>query len=250
VTPAAGIVVPVYNHGKTALPLAEKLARLNVPVILVDDGSGADTKAYLARAAEISGVVLITLEKNRGKGAAVFAGMDAAYNMGLTHALQIDADGQHDALRVPFFLEESARHPEAVICGRPEFDADAPAGRKHGRVVANTWTKIVTLSRAIPDSMCGFRVYPVEAVRRLARAQHVDPRMGFDIEIIVRLYWQRVPLVFYPVRVSYPKDGISHFHAVRDNFRIFRVFTRLCCGMFLRLPSLLRRNLSRRKDGC
>jgi glycosyltransferase involved in cell wall biosynthesis len=236
-----GFVIPVYNHGKTAGPLAEKLARYGLPVIMVDDGSDGETKSCLARSAAACPLVsIVSLEKNSGKGAAVIRGMERARELGLTHILQIDADGQHDADRSGFFLEESAAHPEAVICSRPEYDDSVPASRKNGRKIANTWAKIVTLSSAITDAMLGFRVYPVEPFLRLCRTQCLDLRMGFDIEILVRLYWMGLPLIFHPVRVVYPKDGISHFRMVRDNIRISWVFTRLFFGMLIRLPLLVR----------
>ncbi|MDR1352542.1 MAG: glycosyltransferase family 2 protein [Treponema sp.] len=235
-----GFLIPVYNHGETAVSVVQKLARYGLPVILVDDGSNAETKGCLAKiAADTPGAVLVTRKKNGGKGAAVIAGIDKARGEGLTHVLQIDADGQHDAEQAGFFLEVSAAHPEALVCGRPEFDSSVPLSRKNGRKIANTWAKIVTLSSEIQDVLCGFRVYPVEPAWRVCRHTFIDKRMGFDPEILVRLCWKHVPLLFYPVRVSYPQGGVSHFRPVQDNIRISLGFTRLCAGMLVRLPVLL-----------
>jgi glycosyltransferase involved in cell wall biosynthesis len=243
-----GFLIPVYNHGKTAVSVVQKLARYGLPVILVDDGSDAETKNRLAKiAADTPGAILVSRGKNGGKGAAVIAGIDKAREEGLTHVLQIDADSQHDAERAGFFLEESAAHPEALICGLPEFDSSAPLSRKNGRKIANTWAKIVTLSSEIQDILCGFRVYPVEPAWRVCHHAFIDKRMGFDPEILVRLCWKHVPLLFYPVRVSYPQDGVSHFRPVRDNIRISLVFTRLCAGMLVRLPVLLAAKLRIRR---
>jgi hypothetical protein len=91
--------------------------------------------------------------------------------------------------------------------------------------------------------MLGFRVYPVVPTLNLYRHSHIDSRMGFDIEILVRLHWKNIPFIFHPVRVYYPVDGISHFRPVRDNIRISAVYTRLCCGMLIRWPVLLWRKL-------
>ncbi|MDR3336111.1 MAG: glycosyltransferase family 2 protein [Treponema sp.] len=232
-----GFIVPVFNHGKPAVSVTEKLAAHGLPIILVDDGSNEETKAYLAKiAAEHPLVVLVTLKKNIGKGGAVKAGIKKAHELGLTHILQVDADGQHDTGRAGFFLEESAAHPEAFISGRPEYDSSVPKSRKNGRKVANTWAKIVTLSSNITDVLCGFRVYPVEPTWRIIQRTFIDNRMGFDVEILVRLYWKRVPIRFCPVQVTYPEDGLSHFHPLWSNVRISIVFTRLCIGMFIRLP--------------
>jgi glycosyltransferase involved in cell wall biosynthesis len=213
------------------------LKQRDLPVILVDDGSDGETKAYIAdTAGTFPRVMLVTLDKNRGKGAALCAGIDRARELGLTHLLQIDADGQHDPEQAAFFLEESAKHPDAAICGFPVFDGTAPLSRVKGRNIANVWTRITALSGNIPDAMCGFRVYPVEPLWRLIHRYRLDPRMGVDIEILVRLVWLGIPLFFHPVRVVYPPDGISHFRLVRDNIRISLVFFRLFWGMLLRLP--------------
>jgi glycosyltransferase involved in cell wall biosynthesis len=237
-----GFIIPVYRHGKTACLLAEKLAALSLPVILVDDGNDNETKALLAECAEkIPGLFLVSLKKNSGKGGAVIKGIEKAAQLGLSHVLQIDADGQHDAGRAAFFLEESSRNPDKVICAYPEYDDTVPKSRLSGRKVSNFWAAVVTLSRELKDVLCGFRVYPVEAVLQITKNPFIDKRMGFDPEILVRLYWKKVFPVFHPVKVNYPADGISNFHIVKDNMRISWTFTRLCIGMLLRFPVLLAR---------
>ena len=239
-----GFVIPIYNHGKTVPALVKQLSETGLPVILVDDGSNEETKQYLNQTIkDFPLTVLVTLKKNSGKGGAISAGIDKALDLGLTHVLQIDADGQHDTGRCGFFLEQSEAHPEAMICAFPEYDESVPSIRKNGRVVANTWSKIVTLSNDIVDSMCGFRVYPVEVTHKIMHRNFIDSRMGFDIDILVRLHWNNISFLFFPVHVIYPEDGISNFHIVKDNIRISLVFTRLFFGMLLRLPVLLYRKI-------
>jgi glycosyltransferase involved in cell wall biosynthesis len=241
-----GIVIPVYNHGAAVGAVVEKLSALGLPVILVDDGSDNETKSSLNKIfSSYPLTVPVTLSKNSGKGGAVLAGLKKADEMGLTHVLQIDADGQHDTDRARFFLEESAAHPSAAICSYPVYDDSVPASRKHGRKIANTWAKIVTLSPAITDSILGFRVYTVEQALNVCRHSYIDLRMGFDIEILVRLVWKNVSLIYHPVGVTYPVGGISHFRPVRDNIGISLVYTKLCCGMLFRLPVLLWRKLKK-----
>jgi hypothetical protein len=243
-----GFLIPVYRHGKTACPLAERLAATGLPVIMVDDGNDAETKTLLAEcAAKTTGITLVSLKKNRGKGEAAKKGFEKAAEMGLTHVLMIDADGQHDEGRTAFFLEESAKHPDILICGYPEFDETAPKSRVKGRKISNFWASVVTLSTELKDVLCGFRVYPVDMSLRLIRSLFLDKRMGFDPEIMVRLYWSKVYPIFYPIKVSYPVGGVSNFHVVRDNIRISVMFSRLFIGMLLRSPLLIARNIKRGK---
>jgi len=245
VTFAPCFVVPVYNHGATAGATVRALTDHGLPIYLVDDGSAAETAEVLDRlAVELPLVRLIRRPENGGKGAAVMSGFEAAHADGRSHALQVDADGQHDLADVPGFLAASATRPQALICGVPIYDASVPKGRLYGRYATHVWVWIETLSFAIRDSMCGFRVYPLAPVHRLLHEARPGPRMEFDTEILVRLFWRGVAIVNRPTRVIYPEGGISHFRMLRDNLRISWMHTRLFLGMLMRLPMLLARKFT------
>jgi glycosyltransferase involved in cell wall biosynthesis len=237
------IVVPVYNHEGAIAAVVAGLLRAGVPVLLVDDGSDAACAAALAALvhAHPGQVDLMRLAQNQGKGAAVLAGMARAWALGYSHALQIDADGQHETGDVPAFLALARAHPHAVIAGHPVYDASVPKARLYGRYATHIWVWINTLSFEIKDSMCGFRVYPLGAVNALAARVHVGQRMNFDTEVLVRLFWDGLRVINLPTRVSYPADGVSHFRLWRDNVQISWMHTVLFFGMLLRLPSLLAR---------
>jgi hypothetical protein len=170
-------------------------------------------------------------------------GFKAALAQGFSHAIQLDADGQHDVNAIPQFLAASKEQPDALILGQPLFDASVPKSRLYGRKITNFWITINTLSNAIGDGMCGFRLYPLAAVQQLISTKTLAQRMDFDIEIGVRLYWQGVNVVNLPTSVSYPLDGVSHFKLWEDNVMISKAHARLFFGMLLRLPLLLWRSV-------
>ena len=242
-------VIPVFDHERTIAQVVAAVRESGLPCLLVDDGSGAACARELERLArEVPGTKLIRLASNCGKGAAVITGFRAAEAEGRSHALQIDADGQHALEDIPRFIEEARAHPAAVICGRPVFDASMPRLRHYGRWLTHALVWLETLSFEIPDSLCGFRVYPLEPVIRLAAEERIGSRMDFDVEVLVRLHWRGVPLRWIATRVTYPLDGISHFRLVRDNARMVSLQLRLLAGMLLRLPRLIaRKRLSGRK---
>lgn len=240
-------VVPVYNHGGTVGSTVAALAGHGLPIYLIDDGSETATATVLDRlAAEVAEVHLLRRTANGGKGAAVMDGMRAALADGRSHTLQIDADGQHDLTDIAGFLAAAAAQPEAIICGVPRYDASVPKGRLYGRYVTHVWVWIETLSFAIEDSMCGFRVYPLVSTCRLIDDVNIGRRMDFDIDILVRLFWRGVVIVNRPTRVIYPQGGISHFRLLSDNLAISWLHTRLFFGMLPRLPLLLARRLTGR----
>lgn len=244
-----GFVVPVYNHGAALEGVIKNLISFNYPIIIVDDGNNEANKAYIIDVANrYSLVTLVTRPKNGGKGQAMKDGVRKAKEMGLTHILQIDSDGQHDASRVGYFLEQAEKYPEAIICGYPEYDESAPKARVNGRKIANGWVHIVTLSNEIVDALIGFRVYPVDSyIKVLDSPVYIDSRMGYDVDILVKMYWIGTPVISEPVKVSYPTDGISNFRNVRDNLRISGTYARLCLGMFIRLPKLIVMKIKRGK---
>ena len=121
-----------------------------------------------------------------------------------------------------------------------------PKSREQGRKITNFWVAIETLSKDIPDSMCGFRIYPVKSTMPVAK-KVTSYRMGFDIEILVRLSWAGVKMRFYPIKVTYPEDGVSNFRVFGSNVEISWTHTKLCVGMLLRLPMLLARRLAKKK---
>ncbi|RPH22482.1 glycosyl transferase [Citrobacter youngae] len=239
------VLIPCYNHGAMMSGVLDRLQPFNLPCIVVDDGSDKTTQDELARlAAEYSNLTLIRLPVNAGKGAAVISGIQAAADAGFSHAVQVDADGQHAIEDIPRLLALAKEHPAALISGQPIYDDSVPRSRLYGRWVTHIWVWIETLSLQLKDSMCGFRVYPVAPTRQLAQRVTLGKRMDFDTEVMVRLYWQGNPSYFIPTRVIYPQDGLSHFDALKDNLRISLMHTRLFFGMLPRIPSLLFRRSS------
>ncbi|GGK26878.1 glycosyltransferase family 2 protein [Aliivibrio fischeri] len=235
-------LIPCYNHGKTIPAVVESLMSYGYPMIIVDDGSENETKRILEEVTQQhESITLITLAENQGKGGAVIAGIEKAYQQSYSHAIQIDADGQHDLEALPKLIAESQEHPTALISGQPIYDESVPKSRLYGRYATHIWVWIETLSFAIKDSMCGFRSYPIGPTINVLERAVIGRRMDFDTEIMVRMYWNETDIRFINTRVIYPEDGISHFDALWDNVKISWMHTKLFFGMLPRIPSLLKR---------
>ncbi len=237
------IVIPYYRHERAIGAMIERLRRYALPLWIVDDGSGGAASQVVADlvAREPQWLRLLVLPVNCGKGAAVRAGCEAAFAAGHTHALQIDADGQHDTDDVPKLIELACGNPRAVVTGIPVYDTSVPKIRYYGRYLTHGLVWLNTLSFEIVDSMVGFRVYPLAAALELWRQGRVGTRMDFDTSIIVRLHWAGLRVLSVPTRVTYPSDGVSHFHLLRDNLRMVRLHLRLAGGMLVRAPGWLLR---------
>jgi glycosyltransferase involved in cell wall biosynthesis len=233
-------LIPIYNHKDTIAATVSALRAHGLPVLIVDDGSNAATRAVLdGLVAAQTGVQLLRLQRNQGKGRALSAGLLAAQAAGYSHALQIDADGQHDSADAPRFVEQARAHPQALICGCPIYDDSVPKARLYGRYLTHVCVWIETLSLALRDSMCGYRLYPLASTCAQVRHRAPPARMDFDTEMAVRLIWRGVPVRNLPTRVIYPENGLSHFRMWEDNLRISAMHTRLLLGMLPRVPLLL-----------
>lgn len=205
-------------------------------VFIVNDASNEETTAVINLLAKDDGFHAVHRTENGGKGAAVKTGFQAAAEAGFTHALQVDADGQHDLEQTSTFVEHSKNTPEALLLGHPLFDKTAPFSRRFGRKITLFWTHIETLGYKIIDPMCGFRIYPISAA---LAAGHTGDHMDFDIEIAVKIARMGVPVINLPVAVRYidsEDGGMSHFRLWADNFAISIAHTKL---VFSLIPYLL-----------
>ena len=205
------VVIPCFNHAATLADVA-RAAQAHCPVIVVDDGS-TDNPVVPA------GVTLVRFEQNRGKAAALRAGFAKAAELGFTHAITMDADGQHSADDLPKFLALAQAQPEALLVGVRDFvAAGAPEGRRRANAFSNFWFRVETGVR-LADTQCGFRCYPLALTQRLRIRSE---RYAFEFEFMVRAAWMGAPIVAVPVQCSYEPEQVrgSHFRPVVDFVRI------------------------------
>lgn len=238
------ILIPFYNHHTLIGNVLEKLDAQKIPCVLVDDGSCKEAVDCLQKLSEkYQWLTIIHQSQNLGKGAAVLKGFAEAQKLGFSHALQIDADGQHDINDIPKFAELAEKNPQNMIVGQPVYDVSVPRARFYGRCITHFWVMIETLSFKKIDTMCGFRIYPLLEIQKLLEHESFGRRMDFDIEIIVKAIWQGIQISKIETKVLYPEDGVSHFHFFYANLRISFMHTRLFFGMLWRAPKLLWRKL-------
>ncbi len=236
-----GVLIPHYNNGAVLGQVLSGLSSLGLPTLIVDDGSRDPWREEAQSQAEKYGAEFLIREKNGGKGAAIQTGLAAVLERGWTHALCLDADNQHEGSDAAKLISACRAHPEALILASPIFGVDVPRSRLIGRQISRFWVWVETLSFAIQDPLCGYRLYPLKPMASLAARENFAARMDFDPQIAVRLVWAGIPVINVPAHVHYPLGGVSHFRMWRDNVRISFMHTLLCLGMLRRLPGWLAR---------
>lgn len=234
------VLIPSYNPGEKVKATVLEALKYWSPVWVVVDGSTDGSKELLETLANSeTGLRVVVLPTNSGKGAAVLEGIKLAEHAGFTHVLTMDSDGQHPASRIPEFMALSEASPKAMVLGVPDFGIDAPSLRVKGRKISNWWANLETFWTGIGDSLFGFRVYPIAPLRKVMESTRWMRRFDFDPEAAVRLCWAGVrPInVVAPVRYFSKEDGgVSHFQYFRDNKLLTWMHIRLMIGMVLRLP--------------
>jgi glycosyltransferase involved in cell wall biosynthesis len=219
-------VVPAYDAaltvGKVVTELRER-ACFGAPnsVIVVNDGSSDSTSAVAISA----GATVVSLSRNRGKGVALRTGFAKALALGATHAVTVDADGQHPAHEA----ERIALCPDAdaLVLGVRDLVRDgAPQANRFSNGISNFFLSRFA-GRALRDTQCGLRRYPLAATFALGA---VDDGYAFEAECVLRAARAGLRIVEVPVSVYYPpeEERVTHFHSARDPAKIvYRVLATL-----------------------
>ncbi len=237
------VLIPSYNTGEAVFATVRQARQQWTPVWVIVDGSTDGTGERLQAMAETdSGLRVIVLPHNQGKGAAVLHGLREAVHEGYTHVLTMDSDGQHPPEKIGEFMAVSQTNPDALVLGRPVFDTSAPLLRVRGRKISNWWANFETLWQGIGDSLFGFRVYPAQMLLSVMENSYWMRHFDFDPEAAVRLCWAGAQPVNVDAPVKYftaEQGGISHFNYLRDNLILTVMHIRLFSGFVLRLPRLV-----------
>ena len=221
------VIIPVYNSANLISDVIKSVFQYNDNLIVINDGSTDGTLDRLSKFQKFKSFELISYEKNRGKGFALQQGFKRALELGFTHAITMDADGQHLANDLEIMEKSAENHPDALIAGVRNFDdPNMPKGSRFANNFSNFWFMVQT-GRRLPDTQTGFRVYPLQ---KMGKIRLVTNRYEAELEILVRLAWRNILIVSQEINVYYPPVGerISHFRGGRDFFRISVLNTVLC----------------------
>jgi glycosyltransferase involved in cell wall biosynthesis len=211
------VVAPTFDNARTLAGVVGGIRETGLPLIVVNDGSTDSSGSILRELASGPGgdVVAISHPTNRGKAAALATGFAAAAEMGCSHAVSIDTDGQLNPASIPALVELARQHPRALILGARQWRIPrCPLRSVVGRAVSGVavWCQS---GRWVSDTQCGLRVYPLELV---GRTRCGSGRFAFETEIITRALWAGWPVIETPVDCVYlpPGERVSHFRPWRD----------------------------------
>jgi glycosyltransferase involved in cell wall biosynthesis len=210
------IIMPTYNEvGQIATTVAE--AKRHLPVVVIDDGS-TDGSGDLAEAA---GATVIRHSVNQGKGAALRTGFDYALRLGVSAAIAMDGDGQHDPAEIPRFIEAYRRGAGDLIIGQRTF-TQMPIVRRIANRIGNLLLS-AAMGQKVLDNQSGYRLIgrPIlEGIRPTAT--------GFEaeVEILLRAQLANFRIGWVPIRTIYGAE-VSHFRPLRDTSLFLKMVWRV-----------------------
>ncbi|AWV99159.1 DUF2062 domain-containing protein [Arcticibacterium luteifluviistationis] len=236
------VLIPTYNNEKTLAAVIQDVSLYTSNIIVINDGSTDSTEAILEEFSEIEN---ISYSPNKGKGFALKTGLLRAKERGFKYAISIDSDGQHFADDIPRFLEAIEEHPNAMLVGARNLqEENMPQKNTFGNKFSNFWFNLET-GIDLPDTQSGFRLYPL---KELEGMKLFTTKYEFEIEIMVKMAWKKVPVLPVPIKVFYAKgdERVSHFRPFKDFFRISVLNTYLVTLAFLwYIPVRFFKNLNR-----
>jgi glycosyltransferase involved in cell wall biosynthesis len=206
-------LIPAFNEsGRIASVVAE--ASLYLPVLVVDDGS-SDATAECARQA---GARVLLQQPNQGKGAALRAGFRYALDCGYQAVITLDADGQHDPLEIPAFLEAAMARPAGLIIGAREFSR-MPFVRRLANSLGRACLSLA-LGQQVHDNQSGYRLITRPVMQ--AMLSSVEQGFEFEVEMVAVCLRMGLQLGWVPIRTIYQGE-ISHIRPGQHVWNFLRV---------------------------
>jgi len=222
------LVIPAYDPSTTVVDLVKRLLQNGfVNVVVVDDGSSANSATVFSAIDKISGVTMLRHRENRGKGAA----LKSAFRFITDHlakdtdwVITLDADGQHRVEDVVKLAKASSGAHDRLILGIRDFTGSVPLRSKFGNLLTRFVLRLFSQVE-LKDTQTGLRSLPLPY---LYTAQQIRAdRYDFELECILEAKRAGLSLEQLPIETIYiDNNALSHFRPIVDSMRIYSIFLR------------------------
>jgi glycosyltransferase involved in cell wall biosynthesis len=218
------VVIPAYEPDDKLLGVLKDFTEQTAyAIVVVNDGSSDACRPVFDAVRSFDRVTLLEHEVNKGKGAA----MKTAFSYIAEHfpasesVMTVDADGQHlvsDALRVAGVLEQN---PDTLVLGSRRFNGNVPFKSRAGNAITRAVFRFCTGVR-VYDTQTGLRAFSASRIPEMLALK--GDRYEYEINQLIFCTKNRIPIVEEWIDTVYIEENkSSHFNAVKDSFRIYKV---------------------------
>lgn len=208
--------LPTYNNEATISQVAQEVLKTGLEVLVINDGSTDKTSDELSK---ISGINIISIPENHGKGNALREAFKWAIKNSYTHLISIDADGQHAPSEIPKFTKQLKEHENCLIIGSRDFtSAKIPFASRLGRKCSNLAFRLIT-NISLTDTQSGFRLYPLKKLSTLISNKD---KYDFEMDMLLKAAMSGIQVKEIRISAHYSEETkkSSNFKPILDTFKI------------------------------
>jgi len=212
------IVIPTFNESKAIAKLVSEIRNLNLPVLVIDDGSSDNT----AEIAQKDGAEVVRNDHNLGKGASLAKGFRLALEKGYDAVITMDGDGQHLPQDLPLFLSAATFQGNDIVIGNRMVENKTMPLLRVKTNEFMSWLISMLTKQDIPDTQCGFRLIKKEVLEKLdLRTSNYDT----ESEILIKAARLGFKIISVPIKTVYQGEK-SKINPFTDTIRFFNLIIR------------------------
>ncbi|MFA5286892.1 MAG: glycosyltransferase family 2 protein [Candidatus Omnitrophota bacterium] len=211
----ACVLIPAYNESANILKLIQDIKKYQLEVLVIDDGSTDNTFSI----AKDAGVQAMLNLNNQGKGASLVKGFKYALENNFDAVITMDADGQHLAEDLPFFIEQANDPNTHIILGNRMFNVEK---MPYLRVLTNkfmSWLISNISKQVIPDTQCGFRLIKKEVFKNVKLN---TSKFDAESELLIKASRLGFKIKSIPIRSIYGREK-SQINPFVDTLRFIKL---------------------------
>ncbi|WP_461214271.1 glycosyltransferase [Lacticaseibacillus sp. GG6-2] len=218
-----GVLIPALDPDQRLISLLHSIVSANLTdhILVVDDGTVAQTIFKEIETRFANQVVVLHHPHNIGKGAALKTGFAyfAKHEPDLLGIATLDADGQHTIADLKKCVAKFLLQPDALVMGCRQFSKDIPFRSRLGNVLTNRLVGMLT-GLKVSDTQTGLRVIPMAYAKKALNMP--GNRFEFEFTMLLQAKANGVAIVEQPIKTIYlDGNSSSHFRVIRDSIAIY-----------------------------
>ena len=213
------VLIPAYNEARTIGRITREVKALGMNVYVVDDGS-SDNTAGIARS---EGAIVVSHEKNMGKGTTLREGFKHILKKGYDVVIVMDGDNQHEVKSIPDFIKAMETTGADIIIGNRMGDiGNMPHVRRKTNAIMSYFIS-KKCGQHIPDTQCGYRLIKREVLEEITLD---SSNFEIESEIIIKACRKGFKIGAVPIRAVY-QDEKSRINPVVDTLRFIAMIIKM-----------------------